>query len=63
MSLDAGNRLRAMSKVRVHITVSADGYVAGPNPSLEHPLGEGGDRLQEWAVGLRVPRVPRDGRR
>ena len=31
-----------MSKVRVHITVSADGYVAGPNQSLENPLGEGG---------------------
>jgi hypothetical protein len=28
-----------MSKVRVHITVSADGYAAGPNPSLENPLG------------------------
>ena len=31
-----------MSKVRVHITVSADGYVARPNQSLENPLGEGG---------------------
>jgi hypothetical protein len=34
-----------MSKVRVRITVSADGYVAGPNPSLENPLGEGGSSL------------------
>jgi hypothetical protein len=31
-----------MSKVRVHITVSADGFVAGPNQSEENPLGEGG---------------------
>ena len=31
---------RGMSKVRVHISVSADGYVAGPNQSLENPLGE-----------------------
>jgi dihydrofolate reductase len=43
-----------MSKVRVHITVSADGYVAGPNPSLENPLGEGGGRLHDWAFGLKA---------
>lgn len=42
--------LYGMSKVRVHITVSADGYVAGPNPSLAHPLGEGGDSLHAWAT-------------
>jgi dihydrofolate reductase len=29
--------------------MSLDGFVAGPNPSLEHPLGEGGERLHEWA--------------
>jgi dihydrofolate reductase len=32
--------------------MSLDGFVAGPNPSLEQPLGEGGDRLHEWMVGL-----------
>ena len=32
------------------ISVSLDGYVAGPNPSLEVPLGEGGEQLHEWAV-------------
>jgi dihydrofolate reductase len=42
-----------MSKVRVHISVSADGYVAGPNQSLENPLGEGGEGLHEWALPLR----------
>ena len=47
-----------MSKVRVHITVSADGYVAGPNQSLENPLGEGGDKLHEWAFALRAFREP-----
>jgi dihydrofolate reductase len=31
------------------ISTSLDGLVAGPNPSLEHPLGEGGERLHEWA--------------
>jgi dihydrofolate reductase len=43
-----------MSKVRVHISVSADGYVAGPNQSRQHPLGEGGESLHDWAVGLRA---------
>jgi dihydrofolate reductase len=36
----------------VDITTSLDGFVAGQNPSLEHPLGEGGERLHEWAVAL-----------
>ena len=47
-----------MSKVRAHITVSADGYVAGPNQSLENPLGEGGGSLHDWAVPLRAFREP-----
>ena len=42
----------------MHITVSADGYVAGPNQSLENPLGEGGGDLHEWAVPLRAFREP-----
>jgi dihydrofolate reductase len=47
-----------MSKVRAHISVSADGYVAGPNQSLENPLGEGGERLHDWVVALRAWREP-----
>lgn len=43
-----------MSKVRAHIAVSADGYVAGPNPSEENPLGEGGESLHDWAFPLRA---------
>jgi dihydrofolate reductase len=31
------------------ITMSLDGFVAAPNASLEDPLGEGGERLHEWA--------------
>jgi hypothetical protein len=42
MSLNNPSGLRGMSKVGVHIAVSADGYVAGPNQSGENPLGEGG---------------------
>jgi hypothetical protein len=47
-----------MSKLRVHITVSADGYVAGPNQSEENPLGEGGGSLHDWAFPLRAFREP-----
>ena len=41
-----------MSKVKFEITMSLDGFVAGPNPSVEDPLGEGGERLHEWAIKL-----------
>ncbi|MGH2697223.1 MAG: dihydrofolate reductase family protein, partial [Actinomycetota bacterium] len=42
-----------MSKVTVDISISLDGFVAGPNPTLEEPLGEGGERLHEWVVATR----------
>src|ERR671936_248534 len=58
MSFAAGRGLQDMSKVRAHISVSADGYVAGPNQSLENPLGEGGESLHDWIVGLRAWREP-----
>jgi dihydrofolate reductase len=38
-----------MSQVTCQITMSLDGYVAGPNPTREEPLGEGGERVHEWA--------------
>ncbi|HET7507141.1 MAG TPA: dihydrofolate reductase family protein [Solirubrobacterales bacterium] len=41
-----------MGKVKCQISVSADGYVAGPNQSEEHGLGEGGEALHEWVVKL-----------
>jgi dihydrofolate reductase len=47
-----------MSKVRVHISSSLDGYVAGPNQSMEHPLGEGGEQLHDWLVELKSWREP-----
>lgn len=43
-----------MSKVRVHISTSLDGYVAGPNQSQENPLGEGGEGLHDWLVALKA---------
>ena len=42
-----------MSKVRVHISTSLDGYVAGPHQSMEQPLGEGGEALHEWVIQLK----------
>lgn len=39
----------AMSKLRVAcFAVSVDGYVAGPDQSLDNPLGKGGERLHDW---------------
>src|SRR5213075_2469116 len=29
-----------------------DGFVAGPNPAVDSPLGEGGEQLHEWMFGL-----------
>ncbi|MCB8944005.1 MAG: dihydrofolate reductase [Ardenticatenaceae bacterium] len=40
-----------MSKLRVNsFSISIDGYGAGPNQSLETPLGIGGESLHEWMV-------------
>ena len=39
-----------MSQVICNISVSLDGFVAGPNQTTENPLGEGGERLHEWAL-------------
>lgn len=47
-----------MSKLRFQISVSLDGYVAGPNPSEEQPLGEGGEQLHDWVVKLAAWREP-----
>ena len=37
-----------MSSVTCQISISLDGFVAGPNQSVEDPIGEGGMRLHEW---------------
>jgi dihydrofolate reductase len=41
-----------VSKLRCHIAISLDGFIAGPNQSEENPLGEGGERLHDWLVPL-----------
>ena len=43
-----------MSKLRFNISMSLDGYVAGPDQSPENPLGEGGEALHEWALPLKA---------
>lgn len=46
-----------MPKLRFKISMSLDGFVAGPHQSVEHPLGIGGGRLHEWAFQLAVFRA------
>ncbi|SCF44854.1 Dihydrofolate reductase [Micromonospora purpureochromogenes] len=41
-----------MTTVSCQISMSLDGYVAGPDQSLQDPLGRGGLRLHEWFFGL-----------
>lgn len=44
-----------MTKLRVHsFTISVDGYGAGPDQSLDNPLGVGGAALHEWAFATRT---------
>jgi dihydrofolate reductase len=43
-----------MSKLKLNITMSLDGYVAGPAQSLEHPLGIGGENLHLWLYPLKA---------
>src|ERR1043165_7320577 len=46
-----------MSKLRLKISMSLDGYAAGPAQSLKDPLGGGGERLHEWFVPLAIFRT------
>jgi dihydrofolate reductase len=41
-----------VSKLRFRISMSLDGFVAGPRQSVENPLGLGGMRLHQWAFPL-----------
>ena len=38
-----------MSRLRFRISMSLDGFVAGPDQSVQNPLGIGGEQLHEWA--------------
>jgi dihydrofolate reductase len=43
-----------MSRLRVNITMSLDGFVAGPNQSEQDPLGVGGMDLHQWLFPLKT---------
>jgi dihydrofolate reductase len=46
-----------MARLRVHnLSMSVDGFVAGPDQSLEHGLGVGGEQLHDWAFRTRSGR-------
>jgi dihydrofolate reductase len=42
----------AMSRLRYSTSISLDGYVAGPDQSVDRPLGVGGERLHIWVREL-----------
>jgi dihydrofolate reductase len=41
-----------MGRLKLDISVSLDGFVAGPDQTLEEPLGRGGELLHEWVVAV-----------
>jgi dihydrofolate reductase len=44
-----------MARLRVHgFTISIDGYGAGPDQDLAHPLGIGGEALHQWLIGTKT---------
>jgi dihydrofolate reductase len=43
-----------MSKLKIHISMSLDGFVAGPDQSEQDPLGIGGEQLHKWLVPLKA---------
>jgi dihydrofolate reductase len=46
-----------MTTLRLNITMSLDGYVAGPNQTTAHPLGEGAEHLHDWLFKLKTFRA------
>lgn len=49
-----------MPRLRLTISMSLDGFVAGPNQSVKNPLGVGGMRLHQWVFPLRQWRAMHD---
>ena len=39
-----------MSATVLYMSMSLDGFIAGPNERLDNGLGDGGERLHEWAM-------------
>ena len=49
-----------MGKVRFDISLSLDGFMAGPDQSVDNPIGVGGMALFEWAFPLAAFRAIQD---
>jgi dihydrofolate reductase len=47
-----------MGRFKLAISVSLDGFVAGPDQSVDQPLGEGGEQLHQWVFPLAAWRGP-----
>jgi dihydrofolate reductase len=47
-----------VARLRFQISMSLDGFVAGPDQSADNPLGEGGEQLHEWVIRLAAWREP-----
>ncbi|MGH7566139.1 MAG: dihydrofolate reductase family protein [Gemmatimonadota bacterium] len=47
-----------MSLLRFRISMSLDGFIAGPNQSVDNPLGIGGEGLHDWVISLAAWRAP-----
>lgn len=49
------------ARLRLTISMSLDGFVAGPNQSVREPLGVGGEGLHDWVVASWRERHGREG--
>jgi len=54
-----------MSRVTCHMSISLDGFVAGPDQSVDNPIGVGGMQLHQWHFhagepGYEADAAPRD---
>ena len=45
-----------MTDTTCHMSISLDGFVAGPDQSREHPLGKRGRELHGWHLGDEPPK-------
>src|SRR5690349_21658684 len=49
-----------MTRLIAEISISLDGFAAGPDQGEENPLGIGGEQLHEWAIATRDWREAHD---
>ena len=44
-----------MSATVLYMSMSLDGFIAGPTERLDNPVGDGGGRLHEWSFNHQIP--------